>query len=813
MKIIYQALLFLFASIYASAQTGNIEGIILLDDEQTTLPGAHVYLDQTTFGATSNGNGFFSIKDVPEGDYTLQITSIGFLNFEKEISIRAEETLRVDAQLVESVSILGDVVVMVKGIRGLRDIPGSVSYISPKDIQKFSYTDINRTLRTVPGINIQEEDGFGLRPNIGLRGTGVERSAKITIMEDGVLMAPAPYAAPAAYYFPTIGRMQGIEVLKGSSQIKYGPFTTGGAINFISTQIPDQFSGTMNLLGGSFGGRNLHASVGNTHKHVAYVVESFQYSSDGFKDLDGGGDTGFDKKDYMAKVRINTAPDAPIYQSLTFKVGQAKERSNETYLGLTESDFKTTPYRRYAASQMDLMETAQSQYSLTHMAKFSENIQIATTAYRTDFSRNWYKLDKVADSQGNVVKIANLLDQPNENDEAFQIITGSNSLNDNALYVKANNRDYFAQGVQSVLSARFKTNHMAHDISLGIRYHQDEVDRFQWIDEYGMQEGVMQLKKSGIAGTESNRISSADALATYLQYQLKVNQWTITPGIRYENMTLKKADYGTNDPERLGGDLMETSNQEDVFIPGIGVDYQFSKYLSVFAGVHQGFSPPGTNEDTAPEKSFNYEWGIRYAKNALTGQAVVFMNDYSNLLGSDLAASGGAGTGDLFNGGEVQSKGLELQMGYDLLAGRRESTWSLPLSFAYTYTDAVFQNDFDSSFDGWGTVAAEDEFPYLANHQFSFMTGLEHSVFSLNLSGRYLGEMRTSPGQGEIAANEKIDAHFILDASASYMLHRNISLFANAVNLMDQVYLVARRPAGLRPGMPRGVNVGVKAKF
>lgn len=809
------SIFFLFFFLTSTAQDYSISGKILEEDGKTPIAYATVFIDQSSIGTISDVNGVFLLDDIPDSEILLVVSMIGYQTFQKKINFN-EFDGHLNIPLKNTVNALDLITIsstsLTGGNLGIADIPGSAYYVSPKQIEKFSYTDINRTLRAVPGINIQEEDGFGLRPNIGLRGTGVERSSKISVMEDGILMAPAPYAAPAAYYFPTIGRMQAVEILKGSSQIKYGPYTTGGAINLISTSIPDDFSGKINLMGGSYGARNVHANVGNMHQNFGYMVETFQYESNGFKNLENGAQTGFDKKDYLIKFRIQTNPEAKVFQSIGFKLGVADEISNETYLGLTAEDFNENPYHRYAGSQNDLMKTQQEQYSITHQLQLPMNIDISSTIYRTDFHRNWYKLDKVKDSSGNKLSIASLLETPEQAPEALDIIKGQTSTHDDALYVKANNRKYYAQGIQSVFSYHFNSENIHHQLLLGLRYHMDEIDRYQWVDVYSMQDGVMQLREAGAPGTESNRIEQAKAFATYLQYKLKLNQLTLTPGLRFEDILISRSEFGKNDPERIGSELSERENHVNIFIPGVGMDYKFNQNVSAFLGIHKGFAPPGSKEETMPEESINYEIGSRFSLNGISGQAIFFLNDYDNLLGSDLAAAGGSGSNQLFNGGAVTAKGIELQLSYDLL-NNAEVRFSVPVSLIYSWTDAFFKSDFESEFDGWGNVENGDELPYLANHQMTFLLGLEHSKFNLNISGRYTGEMRTTAGQGETREDEKTDPHFTLDASVDFTVQRNLHLFANATNLLDNVYIVARRPAGLRPGMPRAFNLGIKAHF
>ncbi|MEM8816607.1 MAG: TonB-dependent receptor plug domain-containing protein [Pseudomonadota bacterium] len=284
-----------------------------------------------------------------------------------------------------------DTVTIIGKRSSLADIPGSAHVVDAEQLATFAQSDILRVLRTVPGVYIQEEEGFGLRPNIGIRGSGLDRSARIALLEDGVLIAPAPYASPSAYYFPTQRRMNAVEVLKGPSSITVGPRTTGGAINLISTPLPtDGFDVNADLRVGDHNTVDAHVNAGHGGERFSWLLETVQASSDGFKNIQGpvGGDTGFDIKDYVGKFAVESDPGSALYQSLSVKLSYTDQTSDETYLGLTDEDFAADPYARYAASANDVFESEHQQVQATYRIDPDADWRGEITVYRNDFERN-----------------------------------------------------------------------------------------------------------------------------------------------------------------------------------------------------------------------------------------------------------------------------------------------------------------------------------------------------------------------------------------------------------------------------------------
>ena len=605
--------------------------------------------------------------------------------------------------------------------------------------------------------------------------------------------------------------MEAIEVLKGSSQVQYGPFTTGGAINLVSTPIPNSFSGKANISYGSKNTFKSHTSVGSSWKHFGYMVEYLRYQSDGFKKYEDHAAKGFKRNDIIAKIRVKTDHVKGVNHALELKFGYADENSDETYVGLSADDFKKTPFLRYAGSQMDKLKTDHRQWVATYLLTFSNKLKITTNAYYNYFHRNWYKLNDVRAGITSKEKrsIADVLVDPETNIRYFDILTGKTDREEEALLVRANNRTYRSRGIQTRAEYRFNLNEFFFDLEFGFRYHADEEDRFQWDDSYSMKNKKMVLFMEGIHGTNANRVTSANALAGYLLAKLRYDAWTVTAGLRYEDVDLLKKDYTKEDLARSGKVRIETPNHARVLIPGVGLHYQLMPAASVFFGIHKGFAPPSAELYQKPESSVNMELGTRVAIGNFRAELIGFYNNYSNMLGSDLAASGGAGTLEQFNVGEARVKGAEFLVQYQPLP--KNCNVRLPLQVSYTYTDTEIRNSFESH--SWGNVARGDEIPYIFKHALNMQLGIECKWFYANIGARYNSDMRTSPGQGTIAEREKVPANLIFDASLNVFVNKYLTVRLNAINLTNRVYLTSRHPAGLRAGHPFGIYAGANVQF
>lgn len=688
-----------------------------------------------------------------------------------------------DKKTFEQITVIGSAV-------ALNDIPGSATLISEQELETFEYTDISRVLSSVPGVYVQEEDGYGLRPNIGMRGTGTGRNDKISVMEDGVLAAPAPYAAPSAYYFPTAGRMESIEVLKGAASVKYGPRTTGGVLNMLSRSLPsvNGNQGLLNLELGSDGFYKGHAYYGARKDNMAGVVELFSYGADGFKELPVGDDnTGFEKNDLLAKFGIDFGHNEA--HSLEFKVKYSEETSDETYMGLTDEDYQESPYRRYAASQNDEMNTRHNAYQVNYAYRFGKGYELLATAYLNDFHRNWYKASKVGVSY---------LEQYSEF-EANPTAEGIEGIG-----VKANNRDYLSQGIQSEL--RIPAGD--HNITVGVRYHEDEMDRFQWEDTYTLNQDLsMTLTSEGAPGSNSNRLDSAQATTLFVHDQWSLDKLVLSAGLRYEDITIERQEWAKTDPERQGALTKDISNDTEILVPSLGATYALNDNITLLAGVQQGYAPaaPG-NADQEEEESLNIEIGTRYDIAGFTGEAIYFNSDYDNMHGNCTASVGCSdeNIGDQYNYGEVSVQGLELSTSrvFETQAAR------FPVRLTYTYTDSEFENDFDSNL--WGPVQKGDSMPYVPENQAALLVGMHIEAFEFDTQMRYVSDSHADLTD---SGRNAIDSRVVWDLAAKYNIDNNQKVYLTVDNLFDKTYIANRANGGIQPGKPRTVQLGYSYAF
>ena len=681
-----------------------------------------------------------------------------------------------------------------------KEVSGSASFLDETDLDRFDQVDLRKVLNQVAGVYIREEDGFGLRPNIGIRGAAAERSQKVTLMRDGVLITPAPYSAPAAYYVPNVSRIGSVEVLKGPSATAYGPHTVGGAINFGSLPLPVTGSeGSADLSVGSDGFYKLQGSYGGNSGDFGFLVDVLSYGADGFKDIDEiDGDTGFERNDIGLKLSY-VAPESRFDHRVTLLVEAGDEDADETYLGLTDDDFRATPNRRYPASQLAKFRSQHYNFALNYSAALGEFNSTNIKVYWNKFDRSWNKLDRFWRGPS----LQRIFKAPEQYQTYYSILTGerdsSGSL-DQTLDVTNNHRKYLSYGAQWTVSDSREVWGVALDSSLGLRYHTDQVKRNHQPITYLMTDYVMVPDNIPRTAKTRNK-ATTDAYAGYLTSKLSVGAASITLGIRHEDIEGEVLNYLD---DSLKG---QTQKLTAASVSGI---WQMTDAFSLFLGAYEGFSPAGPASGADHEESLNFEAGLRYTSNRFESSLTGFRSDYDNLIGRCRVSDPNCTPGSEFNGGEVEIAGLEVSLLHTIsLTDSSRLEWAL----SYTYTESEFGQTFLSGFSQWGLVREGDELPYIPEHIGNARISYYRNKWGIEGALDFQSEMREVPGTGDIGEGLHADDFTTLDLTISHQTTNALTLQVMVLNALDKAAIVSHRPFGARPNRPRSLVARIKYQF
>jgi Fe(3+) dicitrate transport protein len=655
----------------------------VLDPSGAVVPGAHVTLRGTAGERTvrAGEGGEFTAEGLPPGEYILLAEATGFVPVGQVITATVGRTGWIELSLqvptlTEAVQVVADRIAGTP--ERITRIPGSVDVIDRATLDSSNVFSVNEALRKVPGLFARDEEGLGLRPNIGVRGTNPTRSSRVLLLEDGIPLTYAPYGDNASYYHPPIDRFQSVEVLKGSGQIAYGPMTVGGVINYVTPAPPARPRSTVSLGGGNRNYFNAQGSYGATAGKVGYLFDYMRKQSDGARDH-----VSSKLNDVNGKGVISLSSA----QTLTLRGNYYSEDSNITYSGLRQAEWDANP--RGNPFVNDYFYTDRGGASATHLFAPSGQVALSTTFYSSVFRRHWWR------------QSSNSAQRPS--DSGDPACAGMANLS-TACGNEGRLRLYRVFGIEPRAHALHNVFGVTAEADLGIRVHHERQERIQ-------KNGDTPTARDGAIVEDNQRRNTA--FAAFIQERLVFRNFSVSPGIRVEHVLYDR----TNRLRNVTGDTALTQ-----VIPGIGVSHSISRDLTWFAGLHRGFAPPRTEDiinnntggviDLDPELSWNFELGARTEpRPGVKADATFFRMDYENQV-VPASVAGGVGA-TLTNGGATLHQGIEGSVRLDT-APMFGLSQNLYVRGAFTYIPvARFEGTRFSSVPGFGNVSiAGNRLPY-----------------------------------------------------------------------------------------------------
>ena len=267
------------------------------DENQHPLMGVTVLLENTSYGVSTDEQGFYNLRQVPLGKQTIVFSYIGFqsLKIHTDISPNPSGThTHLDVQLTEELTALQEVEVIgrressykntnsfigTKTASALKDVPQSVGYVTKELILDQGATTVNEVVKNISGVNAYTSyNDFSIR---GFRTTGNRNSGNLL---NGMR------AQTSLWKQSSLANIERVEVIKGPASALFGNAAPGGVINRVTKKPLLENKNSISVGVGSWNTLKTYGDFTgplNPKKTLLYRLNVGYEKTDSFRDLQG----------------------------------------------------------------------------------------------------------------------------------------------------------------------------------------------------------------------------------------------------------------------------------------------------------------------------------------------------------------------------------------------------------------------------------------------------------------------------------------------------------------------------------------------
>lgn len=311
MKKLFIISAFLLFSVQSIFSQSTITGVVTDSVAKDPLIGANVHLLGTAFGSAVDIEGNYRISKVPAGNYTIRVSYIGYKTKEQKISLKENEILKLNFQLVADVIQGQEVVVSAQAIGQAAAINQQITsntiinVISEQKIKELPDANAAESIGRLPGVSIIRSGGEASK--IILRGLS-DKYTSVTI--DGVRMASTDVES-RGLDLSTISQnsLAGIELYKALTSDKEAD-AIAGSVNLVTKKAPSLRELTTTLKG----------NYNQLMNSVAQYDFSAKYGERFFDDLLGVQLTGTLESKIRSKELINLDYDQTINNQTDYEI-------------------------------------------------------------------------------------------------------------------------------------------------------------------------------------------------------------------------------------------------------------------------------------------------------------------------------------------------------------------------------------------------------------------------------------------------------------------------------------------------------------